>query len=164
MMMVIYFVFVLNCSFVICCFFLFNIGKPDLLIIFNPEAIQSKGRKAIGDFLLKLQIYKSLGDYRSAIQMFDHYSTVSDDLEYPYLKFRDISLARKKPRRLFVEAATSIATSVDNNGSVRLHQFDNTHEGLIQSFQEHFSGVEANVEEILVDLWKKDFIYFSTDN
>ena len=119
------------------------------------ELIQTKGKKAIGDFLLKLQTYKSLGDSESAIKMFDHYSTVSDDLEYPYLKFRDISLARKKPRRLFVESATALVES-----TVQLKTFENTHEGVIQSFQEHFAN-ETNIEAMLVELWKKDSVYFS---
>lgn len=136
--------------------FLSNLGKPDLLISFtqSQEEIQSQGRKAIGDFLLKLQTYKSLGDSEAAVKMFDHYSLVSDDLEYPYLKFRDISLARKKPRRLFVESATALTES-----SVQLRTYDSSHEGLIQSFQEHFSG-EPNIENVIVDLWKKESSYF----
>lgn len=133
------------------------LGKPDLLISFarDHELIQTKGKKAIGDFLLKLQTYKSTGDSEAAIKMFDHYSTVDDNLEYPYLKFRDIAQARKKPRRLFVESATAMTDS-----TVQLKTFPNTHEGLIQSFQEHFSD-ETGIETMLVDLWKKDLVYFS---
>lgn len=86
--------------------------------------------------------------------MFDHYSTVDDNLEYPYLKFRDIAQARKKPRRLFVESATALVDS-----TVELKTFPITHEGLIQSFQEHFSE-EFGLETMLIDLWKKDSVYF----
>lgn len=119
------------------------------------EMIQTKGKKAIGDFLLKLQTYKSTGDSEAAIKMFDHYSVVDDSLEYPYLKFRDIAQARKKPRRLFVEASTAIEES-----TVQLKTFPNTHEGLIQSFQEHFADEATGLETMLVDLWKKDSVYF----
>lgn len=140
-----------------CCLLtFFTLGKPDLLISFSNdyEMIQTKGKKAIGDFLLKLQTYKSTGDSEAAIKMFDHYSTVDDSLEYPYLKFRDIAQARKKPRRLFVESATALVDS-----TVELKTFPNTHEGLIQSFQEHFSE-EFGLGEMLIDLWKKDSVYF----
>lgn len=117
--------------------------------------IQTKGKKAIGDFLQKLQVYKSLGDIESASKMFDHYSTVSDNLEYPYLKFRDICEARKKPRRMFVQSSTQVA-----NNNVQLKTFEATHEGLIQSFHEHFSG-EPDIEFTLLELWKKDAPYFN---
>ncbi|OTF75261.1 hypothetical protein BLA29_007234, partial [Euroglyphus maynei] len=85
-------------------------GKPDLLINFTKDygLIETKGRKAIGDFLIKLQTYKSTGDNESAQKMFDYYSAVTDDLEYPYLRFRDIVVDRKKPRRLFVQSSTQI--------------------------------------------------------
>lgn len=114
----------------------------------------TKGRKAIGDFLQKLQIYKSLGDFESASKMYEHYSTVSDELEYPYLKFRDVTLLRKKPRRLFVESSTELVGS-----TIQLKTFDTSCEGMILSFQNHLSG-ESNIDSILVDLWKKDSNYF----
>ncbi|KAI2805606.1 bifunctional diacylglycerol diphosphate phosphatase/phosphatidate phosphatase, partial [Blomia tropicalis] len=131
-------------------------GKPDLLISFtkDPVKIQTIGKKAIGDFLIKLQTYKSTGDSQAAIKMFEKYSIVGDDLEYPYLKFREVSISRKKPRRLFVESVTQL-----NGSTVQLKTFEQTHEGLIQSFQEHFAN-EPNIENMLVELWKKDSMYF----
>ncbi|KAH9420608.1 bifunctional diacylglycerol diphosphate phosphatase/phosphatidate phosphatase [Dermatophagoides pteronyssinus] len=133
-------------------------GKPDLLINFTRDhkLIETKGRKAIGDFLLKLQIYKSTGDNESAQKMFDYYSAVNDDLEYPYLRFRDIVIDRKKPRRLFVESSTQL-----DSDNVGLKSFESSPEGLISSFQEHFSNDQVNIETILVDLWQKDRDYFN---
>ena len=131
-------------------------SKPDLLITFSNDLnlINSIGKKAISDFLLKLQVYKSLGDIESAKKMFDHYSLVSDNLEYPYLQFRQIAIDRKKPRRLFVESSTKF----DSNGQVELQSYESTHEGVIQSFLDHINV--KDVDNLIIDLWKKDANYF----
>ena len=118
------------------------------------KLIETEGKKAIGDFLLKLQVYKSMGDIESAQKIFDYYSEVNDSLEYPYLKYRDIVLARKKPRKLFVEASTRLV-----NGKVELKSYEATHEGLIQSFNDHIND-EKDIDDIIVNLWKKDIKYF----
>lgn len=124
------------------------------------DLIVNQGGKAIGDFLQKLQVYKSTGDIESAKKMFDYYSTVDDQLEYPYLKFREITVARKLPRRLYLQSATAIhQTDLSDNTVVKLKSFDTTHEGLIYSFQEHFSNA-PNLERTLLSLWEKDSAYF----
>ena len=37
-------------------------GKPDLVVRLDASKIETTGKKCIGDFLLKLQVYKSYGD------------------------------------------------------------------------------------------------------
>lgn len=57
------------------------------------------------------QVYKSTGDAKSATQMYDNYSAVlsrQDDAQYPFLAWRDIVMAHKKPRKIFVQANTNI--------------------------------------------------------
>jgi dipeptidyl-peptidase-3 len=132
-------------------------GKPDLLIRLSsdPQLIHSVGRKAIGDFLLKLQVYKSLGDIESAQRMYDAYSEVSDRLEHPFLKYRDIVLQRKKPRRLFIESATELV-----DGKVVLKSFAATHEGLIESFGSHLKDKDVDIDDIVLELWRKDYKHF----
>ena len=121
----------------------------------DQKLIQTKGKEAIGQFLLKLQVFKSLGDIESAQNMFDKYSEVSDHLEYPYLKFRDIVIQRKKPRKLFIQSSTKLS-----EGQVVLNSYPSTHEGLIESFKDHFEDEEEDIDEIIVDLYRKDCKHF----
>jgi dipeptidyl-peptidase-3 len=48
------------------------------------------------EFLHKLHVYKSIGDYQTAKAFFDSYSQVTPEL----LKIREIVIANKVPRRL----------------------------------------------------------------
>ncbi len=132
-------------------------GKRDLLITLkrDQQLIQTVGKKAIGDFLLKLQVFKSLGDIEAAEQLFNAYSRVSDDLEYPYLKYRDIVLERKKPRKMFVQSSTRLV-----NEKVVLTSYPATHEGFIESFADHFDDSNVNIDDILLDLYRKDYKHF----
>lgn len=79
-------------------------GKPDLLIKVDRTKLDTIGRKSMSDFLLKLQVFKSTGDIKAARQMFDKYSAVNDDGEYPWLRWRDIVLDKKKPRKIMLQS------------------------------------------------------------
>jgi dipeptidyl-peptidase-3 len=43
-----------------------------------------------------------LGDDKSAREMFDKYAEVPEDGPWPFAKWRDIMMARKKPRKIMV--------------------------------------------------------------
>jgi dipeptidyl-peptidase III len=60
------------------------------------QRLRTHGFKALNDFLHKLHVYKSIGDYESAEKFFNHYSSVDETM----LKVREIVLANKVPRRL----------------------------------------------------------------
>ena len=79
-------------------------GKPDLLLTMDKTKLESVGKPAIGQFLKKLQVYKSLGDFESADEMFSKHSKVTEQ----WLQWRDIVIDRKQPRKMKVQANTII--------------------------------------------------------
>jgi len=101
----------------------------NVIVSLDNSKITTVGKKAIGDFLTKLQVYKSTADVENGTKMYGELSQVDDE----FLAIREIVLSKKKPRRVFVQAHTYL-----ENDSVKLKEFDATVEGIIQSFVTRF--------------------------
>lgn len=71
-------------------------GKDYFYMKVDRSKLKTTAHKALSDFLSKLHILKSMGDYDAAKVFFDHYSEVDEEM----LKVREIVLAHKLPRRL----------------------------------------------------------------
>lgn len=124
-------------------------GKPDIVIKLDRTKIESLGRPAIGDFLMKLQVYKSMADVAGGQSLYDKYSEVSGE----WLALRETVLTRKIPRRMYVQPLT-----VEEGGGVQLREFAASPEGIIQCCVECFPAYDSGLEA----LWKKDRHFWSS--
>ena len=79
-------------------------GKPDLLFSMDKSKVESVGKPAIGQFLKKLQVYKSLGDFETAKELFDKHSEVNEQ----WRSWREIVISRRQARKVHVQANTVI--------------------------------------------------------
>ena len=132
-------------------------GK-NLLLTVDRSKILTVGKRAIGEFLTKLQIYKSTGDIEAAKEMYEKYSEVPETGPHPWARWRDIILAHKEPRKIFVQSNTF----VKGTSEVQLKNYEPNFAGLIQSWMERFSS--TNTSEILTEVWKKDEQHFAFEN
>lgn len=130
-------------------------GKEDILLKLDRSKIIGVGKPAIGKFLKKLQVYKSVGDVASGKKMYDYYSDVHDREEPHFLSLRSIVLDRKQPRRMFAQHNTVL-----EGESVALKSYEATASGLIQSWVERFPA-GAGLDQKLSNLWQKEKPYFT---
>ncbi|CAI4224265.1 unnamed protein product [Auanema sp. JU1783] len=124
-------------------------GLPDLKFKLDKTKIDSVGKPAVSAFLAKLQAYKSSGDFENGSKMFESYGTVTEEA----LRWRSVCVARRKPRRIFVQPNTMI----NDQGDVELVNYPTTFEGVVQSF------VDRHDDQIITDLetcWRADQQWF----
>ncbi|XGW21770.1 hypothetical protein V3C99_004603 [Haemonchus contortus] len=124
-------------------------GKPDLKFKLDRKKIDSVGRPAVTEFLRKLQAYKSTADLEGGTKLFESYGKITER----ELRWRDICIARRKPRRIFVQANTKI----NDKGEVDLISYDSTATGVIQSFIDRY---DATAIDDLEKCWNQDSVWY----
>ncbi|KAK6954408.1 hypothetical protein Daesc_004375 [Daldinia eschscholtzii] len=102
-----------------------------LTINLDRSKILTAGRKAVGDYLQKLHIYKSTADVEAGTKFYTEMTDVEP--EFWGKKVRDEVLRNKQPRKVFVQANTYLDEAT---GKVTLKHYDATPEGMIQSWAE----------------------------
>ncbi|EKG11323.1 Peptidase M49 dipeptidyl-peptidase III [Macrophomina phaseolina MS6] len=100
----------------------------DLTIRLERSKILSHGRPAVEKYLQQLHIYKATADVQAGTQMYNDITHVDDFFAN---KVRPVVLAKKQPRKVFVQAST-----VAEGEKVTLKEYEPTPEGLIQSYAE----------------------------
>ncbi|XP_050730725.1 dipeptidyl peptidase 3-like isoform X2 [Eriocheir sinensis] len=129
-------------------------GLPDLLLTLDRTKIESVGRKAMGDFLTKLQVYRSMGDSKAGRAMFERYSEVPSDGPHPFAKWHEIVVRKRRPRMVLAMPNTRLA-----GDDVELVSYGEGSECVVQSWVDRFNpGEYEEVETALVafcDSWTK---------
>lgn len=105
-----------------------NAGTDNVYVKMDASKIESVGVQAMSIFLSKLNIFKATADDKSAKEMYAKYTAVND----ANVQLRKTVMAKKKPRRVFVQARTQL-----DGDSVKLVEYEPTPFGLIRSFVEH---------------------------
>jgi dipeptidyl-peptidase III len=98
----------------------------DLTIRIERSRILDLGRRAMNTYLQKLHIFKATADVENGTKM---YNDITDVDEFFAEKVRPVVLAKKQPRKVFVQANTVI-----QDGQVVLKEYEATPAGMIQSY------------------------------
>jgi len=117
-----------------------RIGEDDLRIVMNRDLIETVGRDAISAFLQKIQVYKATADLENARRMYDRYTSPNET----FLAYRSIVLAKKKPRKLFVQCSTKLT---NEGNSVELVEHEASPKGIIESFVQRFGVSDDTLPE-----------------
>lgn len=126
-------------------------GKEYFYVNLNREKFRTEGHEAIKTFLNKLHILKCVGDYDTANEWFGNYMKVD---QY-FLKLRQIALDNKAPRRLELEHNLVLNTE----GKVEYKMYEESHEGIVQSFIERFTDV-CDIQ--MYEAWLEDLKFWSS--
>lgn len=108
----------------------------DLKINLDRSKILTVGRKAVGDYLQKLHIYKSTADVETGTKFFNDMTSVEP--EFWGQKIRGEVLRNKQPRKVFVQANTFVDEAT---GKVTIKHYDPSTEGMIQSWVDREVGL-----------------------
>ena len=121
-------------------------GKDYFYFNVDRSKLRTSGFKAIEEFLRKLHIYKSMGDFGEAEKFFNHYSEVDETM----LRIRDIVLANKIPRRLTQQPNLFLNPTT---GEPTYKNYEDSFEGFIQSAVERYPDP---FQEEVYRLWLQD--------
>jgi len=109
-------------------------GLPDLLLTVDRSKVNTSGRKAIGSFLQKLQVYRAMGDSEAGRAMFEKYSEVHMEGTHPFGKWHEIVVRKRKPRMVLIMPNTRIVGE-----EVELISYPETAESMVTSWVDRFS-------------------------
>ncbi|KAI1079291.1 dipeptidyl peptidase III [Whalleya microplaca] len=101
--------------------------RKRLTVRVDRSRILSHGKKALGDMLLRLHVYRCTADVQACREYYDDLSHVDEER----LKWRETVIANKPPPLLNVQANTFL-----EGDSVSLKEYEPTVEGIIENWYE----------------------------
>ncbi|KAH6626644.1 dipeptidyl peptidase III [Chaetomium sp. MPI-SDFR-AT-0129] len=107
-----------------------NLAEKTLRIHINRAKILSHGKPSLGRLLTKIHIWRCTADIPSCEALYEPLSTVDGIYE----EWRQIVVAHPEPQAMFVQANTFL----DKDGRVEVKVYEESREGIIQSFAERW--------------------------
>lgn len=98
-------------------------------ILMDKDKILTEGKKIIGDFINRLQVYKATGNFEDGNKFYQKYSTLDEE----DMKMLEVYRKHKKPRSVIVQPSLKL-----ENNSFEYIEYNKTSEGLIRSFIDKF--------------------------
>jgi len=102
----------------------------DLVVRVDRGKILTVGRRAVEAYLQKLHVYKSTADVAAGTALYERMTEVEP--VFWGERVRGQVLARKQPRKVFVQANTVVGA----DGRVELREYEPTLEGMVRSYGE----------------------------
>lgn len=99
--------------------------KEGLLITLDRARIATDGRQAIGELLVNLNVNKATANAVRGMEYYRNMTTVNNT----YVRYREIVMARRKPRKQYVQPHTRIV-----GDTVEVEEFAGSVEGVVKSF------------------------------
>ncbi len=103
----------------------------DWLITLDRKRIATDGKRAIGAFLQKLNVYKATANFAAGKALYDDYTLVDER----FLEIRNYALSKRKARHIWTQPVTDL----DEQGNVVLRTYPGTYQGVIDSFLDRFA-------------------------
>ncbi|KAI9719973.1 MAG: hypothetical protein M1812_003098 [Candelaria pacifica] len=103
-------------------------STSSIIVHVDRNKILDYGRPAIAALLLRLHIYRCTADVGACRRYYEDLTAV----EGVFLEWREVVLANKQPRHVFVQANTLL----EEDGTASLREYDASAEGMIQSWVE----------------------------
>ena len=112
-------------------FITFSHSLPDMLdltLSIDRSKILTHGREAVGEYLMKLHVYKSIADVRAGSELYNRMTKVTKQFE----RYREVVMGLEEPGKVFVQANTVLS----EEGGVELREYENSVEGMVKSYAE----------------------------
>ncbi|CAF3772251.1 unnamed protein product [Rotaria socialis] len=117
-------------------------GLPDLMMTLDRSKISTVGKAATGEFLHKLQIYRSIADSKNGTALFHKYSEVPENGTHPFAKWHEIVVRKNRPKIYLTLPNTRII-----GDEVKLISYPDGPAGCISSWIERFSSSDYSLIE-----------------
>ena len=112
--------------------------SSDLCVRIDRAAILGRGRAAVSAYLQKLGVYKATADVEAGSALYAEMTAVD---AWWGGAVREAVMARRTPRKVFVQASTAVCVDEDERDgrrttTVRLKEYEPSVEGMVRSYAE----------------------------